>query len=73
MEVEFFQTPSTVTWLKDVALRDLALHEKHGACVDARGDLYQWGSAYRGERIESKGPVLSLKGKVCIIHNSVYS
>lgn len=69
-EVEYLQSPSTVTWLKDIALRDLALHEKHGACVDAMGDVYQWGTAYRGEGNVSNEPVLSLKGKVSVRFSS---
>ncbi|KAL5532991.1 hypothetical protein ACEPAF_4765 [Sanghuangporus sanghuang] len=55
-EVEGFRVPTSVPWLKDVALRDLALHERHGVCVDARGDVYQWNT-------QSKGPSLALSGK----------
>ncbi|KAI5123298.1 hypothetical protein M0805_009319 [Coniferiporia weirii] len=55
-EAVSFRVPSDVPWLKDVALRDLVLHEQHGACVDARGDIYQWNG-------KSGGPVLSLAGK----------
>ena len=63
-EVETFRSPFTVRWLEDVALRDLALHEHHGACVDARGDVYQWGDAYYEKEAE-RLPTLSLKDKVC--------
>ncbi|KAI6036529.1 regulator of chromosome condensation 1/beta-lactamase-inhibitor protein II, partial [Pisolithus microcarpus] len=38
--------PQTSAWLENVALRDLALHERHAACVDARGDVYQWGDGF---------------------------
>jgi len=31
------RTPTVATWLDDVALRDLRLHDSHAACVDARG------------------------------------
>ncbi|KAL5490451.1 hypothetical protein ACEPAI_5284 [Sanghuangporus weigelae] len=55
-EVEGFRVPTSVPWLKDVALRDLALLERYGVCIDARGDLYQWNT-------ESKGPYLTLSGK----------
>ena len=57
-ETEVFRNPTNVPWLKDVALRDLALHEKHGVCADARGDVYQWNA-------NTGGPVLTLAGKVC--------
>ncbi|OBZ75617.1 Protein FMP25, mitochondrial [Grifola frondosa] len=45
---ESIRTPATAEWLENVALRDLALHEKHAACVDARGDVYQWGDGFFG-------------------------
>lgn len=56
-EIDSLRLPSSVPWLKDVALRDLVLHERHGACVDARGDVYQWNAG-------SKGPSMTLIGKV---------
>ena len=59
-DVEGFRVPTSVPWLRDVALRDLALHERHGVCVDARGDVYQWNA-------QSKGPSLALSGKVWIL------
>lgn len=56
-------------WLQNVALRDLALHENHAACVDARGDLYQWGDGFFGlsdsaQDSRSMTPKLTLRGKV---------
>ena len=56
-------------WLKDVALRDVALHEQHAACIDAKGDVYQWGDGYfgtvgSGNASTSGKPVLTLRGKV---------
>ncbi|KAJ7632444.1 regulator of chromosome condensation 1/beta-lactamase-inhibitor protein II [Roridomyces roridus] len=48
--------PSTLEWLDNVALRDLALHDDHAACVDARGDLYQWGVGHAS-------PIRTLSGK----------
>ncbi|KCV72417.1 hypothetical protein H696_00002 [Fonticula alba] len=42
----FFGTP---------ALRDLSVHLSHGAAVNARGDVYQWG-------VDSPAPVLTLRG-----------
>ena len=44
-----------------MALRDLVLHEKHAACVDARGDVYQWG---KGFSEKARQPILTLRGKV---------
>ncbi|CAL1704214.1 unnamed protein product [Somion occarium] len=46
---ESLKTPTSAGWLQDVALRDLALHERHAACVDAKGDVYQWGDGFFGE------------------------
>lgn len=59
-------TPTTVPWLEGVALRDVALHEGHAACVDARGDLYQWGDGFFGsdKKQQTYQPVLTLRGKV---------
>jgi hypothetical protein len=52
---ELFQSP----------LRDLALSSSHAACVDASGDVYQWGDSFFGsEHTESKRPQLTLQGKV---------
>jgi len=62
------QYPVNASWLKGVALRDLALHERHAACVDARGDVYQWGDGFFGSgpksESEAQGPKLTLRGKV---------
>ncbi|KAG1803539.1 regulator of chromosome condensation 1/beta-lactamase-inhibitor protein II [Suillus plorans] len=64
--VQRVQCPVNSSWLKDVALRDLALHERHAACVDARGDVYQWGDGFFGSSSTSKsepqGPKLTLRG-----------
>jgi hypothetical protein len=66
--VKQVQYPVNVSWLKDVALRDLRLHERHAACVDARGDVYQWGDGFFGSNPTSKsepqGPKLTLRGHV---------
>ena len=55
-------------WLKDIALRDLALQEKHAACIDAKGDVYQWGDGFFGSSESSSSssgkPLLTLRGKV---------
>jgi len=48
-----------------IALRDLVFHEKHAACVDASGNVYQWGEDFFGST-SSAGPEPTLKGKVSI-------
>ncbi|KAI9064249.1 RCC1/BLIP-II [Trametes sanguinea] len=62
---ESIRVPTPSEWFDNVALRDLALHEKHAACVDARGDVYQWGDGFFGnEPGSSHGkPRLTLRGK----------
>ncbi|VDB86912.1 unnamed protein product [Peniophora sp. CBMAI 1063] len=66
-------SPSPVRYLDNVALRDLALHAHHGAAVDARGDLYQWGAGSHNE----KKPLLTLQGKdlikVQVAENRVFA
>ncbi|KAJ7098096.1 regulator of chromosome condensation 1/beta-lactamase-inhibitor protein II [Mycena belliarum] len=54
--------PFVATWLDNVALRDLALHERHAACVDVCGDVYQWGEGYASTGLEG-GPTRTLSGK----------
>ncbi|KAH7926621.1 RCC1/BLIP-II [Leucogyrophana mollusca] len=65
--VERVQLPSAGNWLQGVALRDLALHESHAACVDARGDVYQWGDGFFGSSpassSDAREPKLTLRGK----------
>ncbi|PBK96705.1 RCC1/BLIP-II protein [Armillaria gallica] len=56
------RTPAIAEWLEDVALRDLVLHKEHAACVDARGDVYQWGVGHFGSA-ESDSPALTLRNK----------
>ncbi|KAF7796898.1 hypothetical protein EIP86_008083 [Pleurotus ostreatoroseus] len=65
---ESIRTPAVADWLKDVALRDLVLHERHAACIDAKGDVYQWGDGFFGsagpENASTSGkPALTLRGK----------
>ncbi|RDB24241.1 Protein FMP25, mitochondrial [Hypsizygus marmoreus] len=63
-ELEVIRTPSVAGWLDGVALRDLALHRDHAACVDARGDVYQWGSGYAGADSDKRlKPTLTLREK----------
>ena len=51
-----------------MALRDLAVHATHAVCVDGRGDVYQWGDGFFGQKEEDRAsggtPVLTLRGKV---------
>lgn len=66
---ESVKTPVNAEWLRDVALRDLALHERHAACVDAKGDVYQWGDGFFSEGASSSSerkPLLTFHGKVCM-------
>lgn len=67
---ESVRTPAVADWLKDVALRDLTLQEKHAACIDANGDVYQWGDGFFGSPGPSSSssgkPMLTLRGKVSI-------
>jgi alpha-tubulin suppressor-like RCC1 family protein len=59
------RVPSIADWLQDVALRDLVAHERHAACIDARGDVYQWGDGFFGTSDTSeRKPTLTLRGKV---------
>lgn len=64
---EFVRTPAVTDWLKGVALRDLSVHERHAACIDANGDVYQWGDGFFGPSSTastSGKPVLTLRSKV---------
>ncbi|KAG8928790.1 hypothetical protein FRC02_006464, partial [Tulasnella sp. 418] len=48
-----------------IALRDLAFCEKHAACVDASGNVYQWGDGFfEGQPPQSsRVPTATLTGK----------
>ncbi|KAG0151988.1 hypothetical protein CROQUDRAFT_103330 [Cronartium quercuum f. sp. fusiforme G11] len=41
---EVVKKPTLLPFFREEALRDLVLHEKYAVAVDARGDLYLWGS-----------------------------
>jgi alpha-tubulin suppressor-like RCC1 family protein len=59
--------PTIAKWLEGVALRELQLHKKHAACVDSRGDVYQWGDGFFGPNLKgSAKPIPTLKGMVII-------
>ena len=52
--------PRAMEWMGGTPLRDVALGEKYGAAVDARGDCWMWGKGY-----DMSGKVgRSLRGKV---------
>lgn len=60
---ESLRTPSASD-LTLPPLRDLALHAAHGALVDARGDVYQWGDAHFGDTSrDNREPMPTLTGK----------
>ena len=65
------RTPAVASFLQDVALRDLAVHATHAVCVDGRGDVYQWGDGFFGQRSasDSREPMLTLQGKVRLSHS----
>ena len=61
------RTPKVASFLRDVALRDLAVHASYAVCVDGRGDVYQWGDGLFTDQRSRSGdgkPVLTLRGKV---------
>lgn len=63
--IDVLRTPSVLQWMNNVAFRDLQLHEKHAACVDARGNVYQWGDGFFGATVpQVQKPRLTLQGKV---------
>jgi hypothetical protein len=59
---DVIKTPAALKLVDNVALRDFVLHEKHAACVDARGDVYQWGEELFDDGVRK--PILTLRGKV---------
>jgi alpha-tubulin suppressor-like RCC1 family protein len=61
--VDSVRNPAGAEWLKDIALRDLTLQERHAACVDAKGDVYQWGAGFSPSFTE---PTITLRNKVRI-------
>ncbi|EJU05539.1 RCC1/BLIP-II [Dacryopinax primogenitus] len=72
------RNPQPLPHLSGIALRDLALHEKHGACVDAAGNVYQWGDEFfENKSKEARKPKLTLTGKdiksLTITESKVYA
>lgn len=66
---DVIKTPAALPWLDDIALRELVLHGQHAACIDARGDVYQWGQGLVDSEASS-GPTLTLRGKVCMFFDT---
>jgi hypothetical protein len=59
-DVKGLRRPTPMAQLGGTPLRDLIVHEKYGAAVDARGDLWMWGTGY-----DASGDIgRSLRGKV---------
>lgn len=46
-------TPKVASFLRDVALRNMAVRATHAAYVDGRGDTYQWGNGIFAQHSES--------------------
>ncbi|GJJ12017.1 hypothetical protein Clacol_006255 [Clathrus columnatus] len=62
-----FKTPTYIPNLFSSPLKDLVFSVNHAACIDARGDVYQWGDGFFGsDVIENRRPQLTLKGKSII-------
>ena len=62
------RVPNDIPWLRGVALRDLSLAEKYGACVDAKGNVYQWGTGFVPAVGGPSNPSAVLRGKVLILY-----
>ncbi|KAG6832413.1 hypothetical protein H0H87_001573 [Tephrocybe sp. NHM501043] len=60
---DVIRTPSVAAWLDGVALRDLAIHKDNAACVDSRGDVYQWGKGFSSDDVGKRKPTLTLREK----------
>lgn len=58
--VKAFKRPTPMPQLGATPVRDLVVHEKYGACIDVKGDVWMWGKGY-----DPSGDVgRSLRGKV---------
>ncbi|KAH0584302.1 putative E3 ubiquitin-protein ligase HERC4 [Termitomyces sp. J132] len=62
-DIDVIRTPSIAEWLDGVALRDLAIYKDNAACVDSRGDVYQWGNGFTGGDVQKRKPILTLREK----------
>ncbi|KAK5173098.1 uncharacterized protein LTR77_003220 [Saxophila tyrrhenica] len=54
------KTPRRITWFDGKLLRDVKLDRNFGAAIDEKGDLLQWGNAFKPNLSE---PETTLKGK----------
>lgn len=58
--VKVVKRPTPMSHLGSTPVHDLVIHEKYGAAIDARGDVWMWGKGY-----DPSGEVgRSLRGKV---------
>lgn len=48
----FVKSPRSIPYFDGIALRDLSMEERHGAAVDANGDVLQWGLGFFDESLE---------------------
>ncbi|UZJ56549.1 hypothetical protein CBS101457_005869 [Exobasidium rhododendri] len=49
----FVKTPRSIPYFDGIALRDLSMEERHGAAVDANGDVLQWGLGFFDASLEN--------------------
>lgn len=49
----FIKTPRSIPYFDGMALRDLALEERHAVAVDASGDVLQWGLGFFDASLEN--------------------
>jgi alpha-tubulin suppressor-like RCC1 family protein len=54
------KTPRRIDWFNGKLLRDVKLDRNFGAAIDERGNLIQWGNAFKPNLAE---PQMTLKGK----------
>ena len=59
-EEKVIKTPRRISWFDGQLLRDVKLDRNFGAAINEKGDLIQWGTAYRPD---VKKPEITLKGK----------
>jgi alpha-tubulin suppressor-like RCC1 family protein len=59
-EESVIKTPRRLSWFDGKLLRDIKLDRYFGAAIDEKGNLVQWGTAYKPD---SKEPEVTLTGK----------
>jgi alpha-tubulin suppressor-like RCC1 family protein len=48
----FVKSPRSIPYFDGMALRDISMEERHGAAVDANGDVMQWGLGFFDSALE---------------------